>query len=311
VPYVIATCRRGWFGAIGVCFAWATRTSIVAAPSVRKAPNLTDPPAAGHPCTRADRQISAVDYFPTIASLASVAIPEGTLLRGSDISAIWHGKVNHLTTRPRPLFWRGGGGPPPCWNRSPGLAVRNGDWKLLFSPNNGSDLLRVELFNMSIAGLQHTGAFFESQNQAAAYPEVVRAMVAQVMPWHTTTPIPFGASTNTDPTGDRRFQPSGCEQYPFPGLTHGGGPDGRGNGMDDARYMVTSNEAGGDAAAALDYESNLARQQHRQAQQHSPPPQPGDDHHGDGAGSEEEVARLRAEVTQLKAELQSIKQAAL
>jgi arylsulfatase A-like enzyme len=92
----------------------------------------------GVPKGRIDHSlISAVDYFPTIAALSGNPIPTGTVLRGGDISDIWHGKVNHKTLRDKPIFQRGGGGPPPCWNRSPGLAVRNGDWKLLFSPNNG------------------------------------------------------------------------------------------------------------------------------------------------------------------------------
>ena len=36
--------------------------------------------------------------------------------------------------RTQSLFWRGGGGAPPCLTRSPSLAMREGDWKLLFTP---------------------------------------------------------------------------------------------------------------------------------------------------------------------------------
>jgi hypothetical protein len=102
--------------------------------------------------------------------------------------------------------------------------VRNGDWKLLFSPTEGSaSPLRVELYNMSISQLaRNGGAFFEAQNFADAYPEVVDKMVAEVMPWHASTPIPFGAPNNTGT--NKRFQPGGCESYPFPGLRRHG-PD--------------------------------------------------------------------------------------
>ena len=208
--------------------------------------------------------ISAVDYFPTISALSGIPIPTGTVLRGSDISDIWHGITNHKTVRPKPLFWRGGGGPPPCWNRSPGLAVRNGDWKLLFNPNEASGPLRVELYNMSIAGLGlggTNGAFFEAQNEARHYPEVVEAMVKEILPWHRGTPVPFGAPNNTAPDHPR-FQPAGCESYPFPGTVNAHGPDDKstGDGVSSLKetLLVQSNLAGGDAANAAAFAQNLA-----------------------------------------------------
>ena len=225
----------------------------------------------GVPHGRIDHSlISAVDYFPTISALSGNPIPPGTVLRGSDISDIWHGKVNHKTMRAKPLFWRGGGGPPPCWNRSPGLAIRNGDWKLLFNPNNTSGPLRVELYNMSMAGLGLNGAFFEAQNEARHYPQVVEAMVREIMPWHRSTPVPFGAADNTEPDHPR-FQPAGCESYPFPGTANAHGPDSNGVASAQAEtLLVHSNHAGGDAANAITYAQNLALRRNRDAQDAKP-----------------------------------------
>lgn len=87
---------------------------------------------------------SSVDWLPTVASLAGAATPPGTTgLRGVDLSPILllrpQTTDSQLTPLQRPpLFWRGGGGSPPCWNRSPPFAMRDGDWKLLFAPGPAS-----------------------------------------------------------------------------------------------------------------------------------------------------------------------------
>lgn len=80
------------------------------------------------PCAEQNLHKLSVHFYDSVSVPrgAGVPIPAGTILRGGNIADIWHGKVNHLTTRAKPLFMRGGGGPPPCWNRSPGLAIRNG-----------------------------------------------------------------------------------------------------------------------------------------------------------------------------------------
>ena len=240
-----------------------------------------------------DSLISGVDYFPTIAALAGAPIPTGTLLRGSNIADIWHGAVNHRTTRAKPLLWRGGGGPPPCWNRSPGLAVRNGDWKLLFSPRPQGDAqsapVRVELYNMSSKGLgkEHGGAFFESQNLAKQFPEMVSSMLQQAMAWHTATPVPFGAANNTIPFSIR-WAPSGCEAYPWPGTRRPPGPD----------AIVSSNMAGGDEADAELYRVNVAA--HHQWRHRNVETIPAAVYPAAGGS---EIEALRAEVARLRAEL--------
>eukprot|EP01079_Euglenida_sp_SAG-EU17-18_P004337 gene4337-111_t len=156
----------------------------------------------------------AVDFLPTVMSIAGVQVPASTLLRGHDISDIWHGKLSDQTVRPKALLWRGGGGPPPCWNRSPGLAARNGEWKLLFN-GDGS---REELYNMNItkqfSGVQANGGFFESQDHSGANPDIVSQLKAEAMAWHQTTSCPFGAAPGTC----KAPSVPGCEAYAFPGM---------------------------------------------------------------------------------------------
>ena len=127
--------------------------------------------------------VSNVDWLPTVASLARVQVPRGQLLRGQDLSPILRGELRHQTQRQQPLYWRGGGGSPPCWNRSPPMAMREGDWKLLFAPRKISEppsapaAYRVELYNVSLGALESQGgSFLESANEA------------ECLDWITTRP---------------------------------------------------------------------------------------------------------------------------
>jgi len=184
----------------------------------------------GVPKRRVDHSvISAVDWLPTITKLAKAKVPEGTLLRGTDISGIWHGAESNVIKRSKLLIWRGGGGPPPCWNLSPHLAIREGDWKLLFNPTgsgagHGPD--RIELYNMSINQLPElSGTFFEAQNEAKGNPEVVQRLMAKALSWHHHTPCPFNTTSMAPAAGANTCadgRPTGCEAYPFPGMV----PDG-------------------------------------------------------------------------------------
>jgi len=183
----------------------------------------------GVPAGRVDHSLlSSVDWLPTVASLAGVAVPAGTLLRGEDTSAIWQGKRNHVTSRVKALVWRGtGGGPAPCWNHAPALAIRQGDWKLLINPDFdapsshregwGAPLhpRRVELYNMSVKLLgsgRMGGSYFESSSEAEAHPDVVAQLAAPLLKWHREVgPVRPGQS-------DAALSKAavGCESYPFP-----------------------------------------------------------------------------------------------
>eukprot|EP00045_Choanoeca_perplexa_P018317 m.286946 g.286946 ORF g.286946 m.286946 type:complete len:427 (+) comp17781_c0_seq14:315-1595(+) len=159
------------------------------------------------PMGRVDHSLlSSVDFLPTIASITNSPIPNGTLLRGEDISEILFGKLNHQTSRKKPLFWRGGSCPPPCQNRSPGLAVRTDDMKLLINPDGS----RVELYNMSLAGL--SDHLFETQNLADQHPDIVARLRDLVFGWHNSIPVERPGATN------KSMSVQGCSKYKIPGF---------------------------------------------------------------------------------------------
>ena len=163
-----------------------------------------------------------------MAALANIALPDSLQdqLRGVNLAGVLQGHVPSSAQRDRALLWRGGGGAPPCWNRSPPLAMRQGDWKLLFAPRPLSasphtpGAFRVELYNVSVLALaENAGAFLEANNEAKYQPGVVERMMSHAMMWHNHTPCPFGHVNNS-----RRgvctwleIPFPGCEGYPFPG----------------------------------------------------------------------------------------------
>ncbi len=99
--------------------------------------------------------VSAVDFFPTLCALAGVPLPDGVTFDGEDLSAVWKGGTQPRTT---PLFWEYGRKPaadgpgkirafpyptePEA--KSPNLAIRDGDWKLLIN----ADGTGAELYNL-------------------------------------------------------------------------------------------------------------------------------------------------------------------
>jgi arylsulfatase A-like enzyme len=96
--------------------------------------------------------VGAVDFFPTLCQLASVEPPAGIAFDGEDMGAVFRGGKH---TRTKPLLWEYGRKPaakglrtfpypgePEA--RSPNVAIRDGDWKLLVN----ADGSRAELFNL-------------------------------------------------------------------------------------------------------------------------------------------------------------------
>lgn len=116
----------------------------------------------------------AVDWLPTICSLADVPLPAGVKPDGEDVSDIWLGG-----SRPRknPLYWE--------WlfrvwgetYQPPMLAIRDGRWKLFV----GHDGSRAELYDIP----QDTA---ERNDVSAEHPEVVAELVAKAVAWQTTLP---------------------------------------------------------------------------------------------------------------------------
>jgi len=130
--------------------------------------------------------VSAVDFLPTICKLTGVTVPPDLKLDGEDMSAAWCGAPGQRTT---PLMWE--------WrfgiagvviNKSPILAIREGDWKLLLNP----DRSRIELYDIPRDPS-------ELNNLADHHPDVVERLSRRVLDWQKTLPKgPFDADAGSN-----------------------------------------------------------------------------------------------------------------
>jgi len=139
-----------------------------------------------------DAILSGVDLMPTVCKLAGVPMPAGHAPDGEDVSDILLGASR---ARTQPLFWEWRfsiTGEP--FHRSPMLAVREGDWKLLMNP----DRSRIELYNIPRDPT-------ELSNQDGSQPDMVASLSEKLLAWKST--LPPGP---VDPT-------AGKNDYPWPG----------------------------------------------------------------------------------------------
>lgn len=135
--------------------------------------------------------LTAVDFLPTVCNLAGVKLPEGVQPDGEDVGDVLRGRSR---ARSKPILWE--------WrfniaghvlNKSPMLAIREGDWKLLMNP----DRSRVELYDIPRDPS-------ELNNLADRKPEVVERLSKTVLAWQKTLP-------------EGPVQPSaGRNDYPWP-----------------------------------------------------------------------------------------------
>ncbi len=121
--------------------------------------------------------VGAVDFLPTIASLAGVQVPASLAPDGEDLSGLWRGEP--AVPRRKPLHWEWLSGvqgqedgymPPP-------LCVRDGDWKL-FVNHHGQG---AQLFNIP----RDPG---EQQDLAGENPDVVEKLTGKALAWMKTLP---------------------------------------------------------------------------------------------------------------------------
>lgn len=121
--------------------------------------------------------MAAFDLFPTLSALTGVDLPEGAPLDGLDRSGALLGEP--ISERGEAIYWEYGLSdrsirPGLEIDRSPILAVRDGDWKLLMNPD-GSD---IELYNLAT----DRG---ESDNLAASHPQIVESLRPGLERWWT------------------------------------------------------------------------------------------------------------------------------
>ena len=119
--------------------------------------------------------MASVDLLPTLCSITGTELPYGYELDGEDRSAVLLGKNN--VERKKPVFWEFGVNSSTINNknkalRSPQIAVRKGDWKLLTNPD-GSE---TELYNI-------VKDRAEKQNVATSNPELTAEMKKTAIDW--------------------------------------------------------------------------------------------------------------------------------
>lgn len=126
--------------------------------------------------------ISGVDLLPSLCQIAGAKIPAEVAgeLDGQDLSSAFSGGT---PMRSKPIFWEYGRNeksfayPKVEGDRSPNVAVRDGDWKLLVNAD-GSD---VELFDLAKDPK-------EKMNVASKNPDVVKRLTALALDWRKSLP---------------------------------------------------------------------------------------------------------------------------
>ncbi len=122
---------------------------------------------------------TAVDLLPSLAALAGAPVPSKHRLDGQDLSAALRGKN---ASHQGPVFWEYGRNDkafnyPPAPDRSPNLAIREGEWKLLVNDDGSA----VELYNLSDDPN-------ETRNLAGENAGVTQRLRDQLLQWRRSLP---------------------------------------------------------------------------------------------------------------------------
>ncbi|MEX2140817.1 MAG: sulfatase-like hydrolase/transferase [Pirellulales bacterium] len=124
--------------------------------------------------------LSGVDLFPTICKLCGAALPHDYTSDGEDLSSALLGEAPQ---RSKPMFWEYGRNdkffryPPARNDRSPNVAVRDKNWKLLIN-RDGND---AELYDLPRDPN-------ESINVIADHPDVVDRLKTAALNWRESLP---------------------------------------------------------------------------------------------------------------------------
>lgn len=132
--------------------------------------------------------LCSVDLFPTLCRIAGVKLPEGASFDGEDMTAAFKGGT---IKRSKTLFWEYGRKPPMPGQKgirlfpypaepdakSPNVAVREGDWKLLVN----ADGTNVELYNLARDSK-------ETKNVADQEKEVASRLKKAALDWRGSLP---------------------------------------------------------------------------------------------------------------------------
>jgi len=128
----------------------------------------------------AETVVAAIDFLPSLATIGGAKLPDRVQLDGEEMSAALLGKT---ATRSKPLFWEYGrntnafGFPGIARNRSPNVAVRDGQWKLLVN----ADGTRRELYDLR-------DDWDETRNVAPMHREVADRLGGMALEWRKSLP---------------------------------------------------------------------------------------------------------------------------
>lgn len=123
--------------------------------------------------------LAAVDLLPILCKLAGADLPRDYVTDGEDLSLALSGKTPQ---RSKPLFWEYGRNAtafayPKAADRSPNLAVRDGDWKLLVN----ADGTGAELYDLATDPK-------ENNDRASDRPDLVRRLTKRAIQWRKSLP---------------------------------------------------------------------------------------------------------------------------
>ena len=123
--------------------------------------------------------LNSTDLFPTLAGVASAALPANYKGDGEDRAAVWLGTPD---PRSKDMYWEYGRNDfafnfPRGRDRSPNLAIRSGKWKLLVDYHKNNP----ELYDMEQDR-------YETTNLADAQPDIVKDLRAKLTTWRTYLP---------------------------------------------------------------------------------------------------------------------------
>jgi N-acetylgalactosamine-6-sulfatase len=124
------------------------------------------------PAARVDETslLNVCDLAPTLCQLADAVMPDGYQTDGVDAIDALRGKP---FVRTAPMLWHH----PTGRAKSPALAIRDGDWKLMMDPN-GAKLVLYNLANDPS----------EKRNVAADNPDMVERLRTRLLDWHQFLP---------------------------------------------------------------------------------------------------------------------------